>query len=477
MTSTIKKVSAKIGGIGKAIKNNEYISDVKTLLFTKVLPEDGYHKEIEKDLKDAIKPGVKFGLSVLLVGFLFFIVWGGLAPLDSAAIAEGLVVLSGNHKKIQHLEGGVVEKINVTDGQEVQEGEVLMELNDTAAKARLQISESQRTLALAVEIRLIAEQKGLDELRYSEEDFDFGNQEVVKSVETQFSLFQVRRSVIKGKINVLNEKINQYQEEIMGLEARLVSSVSQQESLKDELKDTEALFAKGLALKPRLFELRRRNDEIVGNVSEIKSRIASARQTIAETRLEILNTENNFQSQVAEEYKENHVKLLELTEQVHAAQDVLTRTKIKSPAKGIVTDLKYHTIGGVIPQGQEIMDIIPTEDHLIVEAKVMTKDIDSIYVGLVAKIQLGAYKARLVPRIDGKVIYIAADKLIDQQQGYPYYIVRISVDPAQIANLTYDVKLAPGMPASVFIVKGERTFLEYLISPIRDSFFRAFKEQ
>lgn len=477
MTSTFKKAAAKVGQIARSVKSIEYIDDVRTLLFAKNAVESGYHKEIEKELKDAIRPGIKFGLLVLLVSFLFFIVWGGLAPLDSAAIAEGLVVLSGSHKTIQHLEGGVVEKINVEDGQEVNEGDVLMELNDTAAKARLQITESQKILSQAIEVRLNAEQKGLDELVFPEEKFNFANPEVTKSVETQISLFQVRRSVVKGKIDVLNEKIHQYQEEIIGLDARLVSSLSQQLSLKEELKSTEDLFAKGLALKPRLYELRRRNDEVVATVSEVKSRIASSKQTIAEARLEILNAENQFQSQVAEEYKENHSHLLELAEQENAARDVLTRTKIKSPVTGVVTDLQFHTIGGVIPQGQKIMDIVPANDKLIVEAKVLTKDIDSIHIGLVTKIQLGAYKAKLVPRLDGKVIYIAADKLIDQQRGTHYYVVRIEVDPKQIANLTYEIKLAPGMPATVFIVKGERTFLQYLISPIRDSFYRAFKEQ
>jgi len=151
------------------------------------------------------------------------------------------------------------------------------------------------------------------------------------------------------------------------------------------------------------------------------------------------------------------------------------RSEIKSPVDGVVTDMQYHTIGGVIASGHKILDIIPQDGNLIVEAKVKLQDIDSIYPGLLAKVQLGAYKSRLVPRIEGKVIYVSADKSTDQQ-GNSFYITRIEIDEEQFNRLSATIKLHPGMPVTVFIVKGTRTFLEYLISPIRDSFFKAFKE-
>lgn len=472
----LKKLKNKFRKVKHFIDSVEYVKDFKRFMTAATVEDAGYKYVVESDLRKAIKPGVKFGMYTIGFGILFFIIWGGLAPLDSAAIAEGVITLSGKRKTIQHLEGGVIEKIDVIDGQEVKAGMVLIELNSTAAKARLQVIDGQLVYIDAIEARLKAEQEGKEEIVFDPQLFDLSKDEIKKIVETQQTLFDVRKEVRKGHVNVLNERIGQYTEQLKALEIKLKTMESQKLSLEEELENLESLFKKGLALKPRLLEMRRQVDSATSAVAEINSNIFSAKESISEAKLQILNVDNEFQKEVASEFKENHTRLLEMNEQYNAAYDVLQRTKIAAPNDGIVTDLQYHTIGGVIGPGSKILDIIPQDDKLIVEAKVRSQDIDSVHVGLVAKVQLGAFKSRIVPRLDGRVIYVSADATVDQHSGQSYYIARIEIDQRELNSLNLDLKLSPGMPASVFIVKGTRTFLQYLLSPIRDSFFRAFKE-
>lgn len=472
----IKKIKHLFKTSKRILLGTEYIKDFKRFMTATSAEEAGYKYVIESDLRKAIQPGIKFGLFTIGFGLLFFIIWGGLAPLDSAAIAEGMITLSGKRKTIQHLEGGIIEKINIIDGQEVKTGTVLIELNSASARARLQVVEGQLLYTNAIDVRLKAEQDGAAELNFDPAIFDMNNPEVKKIIESQKNLFDVRKEVSKGHVNVLNERIGQYTEQVTSLEVKLRSTESQKKSLEEELANTEALFKKGLALKPRVLEMKRQLDSITGALAEIQSNIFGSKEAIAEAKLQILNIENEFQKDVAAEYKENHTHLLELTEQYNAAYDVLERTKIISPYDGVITDLQYHTIGGVISPGSKIMEIIPQDDKLIVEAKVRSQDIDSIHVGLNAKVQLGAFKSRLVPRLEGRVIYVSADTVTDQQSGQAFYIARVEIDQRELKALNLDIKLYPGMPASIFIVKGTRTFLQYLISPIMDSFFRAFKE-
>lgn len=460
----------------KIVLNTEYIKDFKRFMTATSIDDAGYKYVQQNDLKKAITPSLKIGLTGMAIGLFLFVVWGGLAPLDSAAIAEGVVTLSDKKKTIQHLEGGIIDKIEVIEGQEVKAGTLLIELNSAAAKARLQVIDGQLIYIEATEVRLKAEQENASELIFNSEKFDMNNPDVVKIIQSQKNLFNVRKAVSNGQVNVLNERIAQYEQQIVGLEVKLKSTQSQKQSLEEELANTEALFKKGLALKPRVLEIKRQLDSAVGAVADIQSNIFGAKEAASEAKLQILNVDNEFQKEVASEFKENHNHLLELTEQYNAAIDVLNRTKIISPYDGIITDLQYHTVGGVISPGAKILDVIPQDDKLIVEAKVRPQDIDSLYVGLTAKVQLSAYKSRLVPRLDGRVTYISADIVQDPQTGMAFYITRVEIDQRQLNDLNIDIKLYPGMPASVFIVKGTRTFLQYMLSPIRDSFFRAFKE-
>jgi HlyD family type I secretion membrane fusion protein len=260
------------------------------------------------------------------------------------------------------------------------------------------------------------------------------------------------------------------------LEFQLTAAQSQEKNYAAEIASTQELLKKGLAHRPRLMELKRAHDEFTGRIGNITSAIAGARQEITQLNIKLIAIKNDFHHKVSDEIKDNHRIILELDEKYTAAKDTLERTEIKAPVDGIVSELKHFTIGGVIPPGQNIMDIVPADDKLIIEAQVPTQDIDSIYPGMLAKVQFSAFKARTVPRVEGKVIYIAPDRHVDERGGAPYYLVRIEVDDKEFDKLTANVKLYPGMPATVFIIKGTRTMLQYLLSPLMDSFYRSFKE-
>lgn len=479
MKTVMHKIKIKSEAFLRSVVRAEYLKALILFLTAKTPAESGVNPEHVKELKEAIRPAVKFGLGVVGFGFLFFIVWGGLAPLDQAAVAQGVITVAGSNKTIQHKEGGIITSINVKDGDVVKENDILMLISDTETKASMQIITSQLNFSSAIQSRLKAQQAYADKIAWDDEGLDYSDPKITEIIETQERLFNATMNQVKAEQSVLDERILQLKEKITGLEKQLKSTQSQIRTLGDDIKVQEDLAKKGLALQPRVREYRRSLDEQIGREAQVKAEIASSNEQIAEVNLKKVSLDQELQSKVAAEMKENHSRLLELTEKYNAAKDALDRTTVRAPMAGTVTDLQFHTIGGVVAPGHKIMDIVPLDAKLIVEARVQTQDIESVYPGLLTRIQLGAYKARLVPRIDGKVIYVSPDRLVDNtpQGQMGYYIVRIEIDQSSIDKLATDIVLTPGMPASVFIVKGERTFLQYLISPIRDSFFKAFKEQ
>ncbi len=456
----------------KLLKRNNY-----AISLLKYIKEGGREENSTNNLKEYIAAPLRFGFVIIILGLAFFVVWGSFAPLDSASIADGIITVAGNRKTIQHLEGGVIEEILVRDGQRVKEGDVLLTLNDSHPKAQLKMIMSQLNFANAVRARLNAELNNSNQLTWDDEAFDFSDSQVEQILTTQANLFRYRRDEFLANQSIVNERITQNHNEIVSLQIRKKSLQTQKALVSEELEGLETLLEKGLALRSRTLEMRRALNDISASIAETDTKIAAAKESIAENNLKFLNIQNERQKEIAKETKENHSQILELMEKYKAMHDTLERTKIKAPVTGEVTDLKYHTIGGVISSGQKILDIVPDDSTLIIEAKVKTQDIESMYPGLIAKVQLNAYKNRLVPRLEGKVIYVAADAVADPHNGQLHYVARIEIDDNQIAQLNADIKLYPGMPATVFIVKGTRTFLQYLVSPITDSFYKAFKEK
>ncbi|MBS0236085.1 MAG: HlyD family type I secretion periplasmic adaptor subunit [Proteobacteria bacterium] len=453
----------------------DIINDLRLIFQEKETPQV---QEYTDDLLRYIKRPLKFVFTTIAIICGIFLLWGVLAPLDNAAIAQGYIALSGNRKTIQHQEGGVIEAIYVEDGRSVEAGDVLLQLNDTAARAREHIALSQLRTEKTLYMRLIAERDNLETPDFKDPDLDMNLPEVQQLIKTQTDLFNNRRKAVHGQLDVLKQRVIQQETVVDGLTAQQKSMQAQDKLIREELKNIKALYDRGLALQSRLLEVQRAKEDILGRLGEVAANIARAKETVAEANLQLINVENDYMREVNDALKDAQTKVQELQEQHRAAAEVLSRTSIKAPNAGIITNLDFHTIGGVIPPGSHILDIIPQDDKLIIEAKISPRDIESVKVGLTTRVQLSAYKTRLVPRIEGKVTYISADRLSEQNNpAMPYYyLAKIEIGEEELRRINYEVKLYPGMPADVFIVKGERTFLQYLFSPIIESFHKAFKE-
>ncbi len=430
---------------------------------------------------DAVRGPLRVGCWIMLGIFGIGLGWGALAPIDSAAIAHGSIALESNKKTVQHLEGGMVSEILVKEGDRVAQGQKLVVLNDTASASGRDIIQRDLWDARAAVTRLTAERDEAQTLEFDpalQQTAD-ADPELQKMLDTQRNLFASSREAYQARLGMLDQRIEQSKQEIEGLQSQIEGATNQLSLLDEETEALRKLVKKGYAPKPRLLALERQAEELKGNKGQYQASIAKAEQVMAETRLEIANTRNEYANKNAGDLREAQGKVSDLQEKLRAASDVAKRTVITAPVAGIITGLKTHTIGGVIAPGEAIMDIIPQDDMLVVEAKVQPNDIDVVHAGLEAKVMLTAYKARTTPKLKGKVTQVSADKFTDGQgtQATSYYLARVEVDKDELAKLEKPVELTPGMPADVLVKTGERSFLHYLFQPILDSMHKAFREE
>lgn len=425
----------------------------------------------------SLRRTVVAGLVTVVLAFGGFLGWGFFARLDSAAIAPGVVTVDSHRKTVQHLEGGIVREVLVREGQRVAAGQVLIRLDTTQAEAVLGQVDSQYWAALARAARLRGEQEDRRSLTFLAELLaEAARQRAVAAVlETEQRLFEARWEALDGTIAVQRKRIAQLEEEIVALEAQARATADQLRLTREEMAGVRSLVAKGYERRPRLLELERTVAELEGRLGELKANLAKARQGIAAAELEIINTQNTRRTEIADQLQETQTLLGDLADRRRAALDVLARKEVVAPQDGLVVNLQVHTPGGVILAGMPLMDIVPLNDDLIIEAMVDPADIDVVRVGLPAHVRLTAYKQRQVPMVDGEVIHVSADKITDERTGKPYFLARVRLAPDALEGLAR-VELYPGMPAEVVMVTGERRAIDYFISPITDSMNRAFRE-
>jgi HlyD family secretion protein len=403
-------------------------------------------------------------------------IWSVFAPLESAAVGSGQVEAESFRKRIEHLEGGIIGQILVHDGDAVRPGQVLVRLDDTKARTALLGLRGQYWDALAGEARLLAERNGAAEIAFPEALLQSRDPAAATVIAGQRKIFETRRSLLKTKSDLYRQRIAEVNEEIGGYTAQEAAAIRRIAFAEEEIADLKKLLEKGLAQKPRLLELQRDHADIEGKRGDLVAQIAKAKQTIAENEVNILNLENDTQKEVASDLRDAQKKIHELAEQIEAAEYVLTRIEVRSPEAGVVTDLKFHTPGGVVQPGDRLMYLVPQEDRLIITVQLKPEDINVVHPGLSASVRLLPYKQRRTPQIEGTVTYVSADKLVDKKTNQPYYAARIRLDAEMLAKMP-EVELVPGMPVEAMIRTGERTVAFYALSPVLDSFHRAFREK
>lgn len=429
--------------------------------------------EIEKP---PVRTVVTIGAAIVAVFFGIFGVWAAVAPLNTAAIASGEVTVESKRKTVQHFEGGIVREILVRDGDGVKPGQVLVRLERTQAQAVLSLVEGRHLAARTLAARLIAERDGADSLVFPPDLTARAADPAYRAaMEGQRRIFNARREALSSKIALLRKRDSQVRIEIRGLRAQLRADDRQLALIEEELSGIRSLVKRGLVAKPRLLALERRAAEIGGNRGRNLSAISRAQQSMGETRLKIEDVKAARTNEVVRELRDVEAQLDDLKERLSASGDVLTRTEIRAPIAGTVVGLKIATTGGVIGAGEAIMDIVPADDRLIVEAKVSPQDIDVVRPGLPAQVRFTALSQRTSVPVDGDVISVSADRLADQFTPEGYYLARVALLPDVHKSLG-GVRLQPGMRAEVMIVTGANTALGYFMKPVASSFNRAFRE-
>lgn len=420
---------------------------------------------------------IKFGLVLFIFIFGFVGVWAATAPLSSAAVAMGKVVLNQNKKTIQHLEGGIVAEIFVQEGDKVEAGDPLVRLSDINAKAKLDILRMQVNTARAAEARLLAIRDGKQTPDFHRDLIAQSKDEDMRDLlQAQTRLFASQQLAFQGQLDVMSQRVKQLEDEIKGLQSRKRASERQLQLIEDEIGSVRELVNRGLAQKPRLLSLQRDKAELEGSIGEFTSLIAKSGQSIGENKIQMINLRTERINEVMEELSTTQDTIADVEERLRAARDVMNRIIVMAPQSGTVTGLMVHTIGGVISPGDPIMDIVPQDDELIIEARVLPTDIDIVYAGLDARVRLSAFKVREVPMLNGKVKHVSADSFIDKSSGEQFYTARIKVNDGELDALE-GVELYPGMPADVLVVTGAKTPLQYLLDPLSSYALKAMREQ
>jgi HlyD family secretion protein len=405
--------------------------------------------------------------------------WAATTKIAGAVIAEGSLVVDSNIKKVQHPTGGVVSELDVREGDRVKEGQLLVRLDKTQSLAQLMLLSKGLDEYLARQARLEAERDNASDLivpaslRFRADD---GSNDAAKAIAGERNFFHLRSQAMASKRSQLEQRIAQLQEEIKGLEGQTQSKKDELDLIDRELAGVNELLHKNLVPVSRATALERDKARLEGENSELLGSIAQRKGKISETELQIFELEQDQQSEVAKDLSDVRGKIIEVEEKRTSAEDQFKRTDIRAPQDGVVQHLNIHTIGGVVAQGETIMEIVPDNDALKVEVKVAPHDIDKVWRGQPVMLRFTSFNARETPQIKGEVSLVSADLTTEQRTGASYYVVEISPSANELSRLG-DVKLVPGMPVEAFVETGERTVLSYLVKPLRDQIMRGFREK
>jgi len=420
----------------------------------------------------------RIGLIILLVTFVVFGLWAVLAPLGGAALAPGVVVVQSHRKTVQHLEGGIVKRLLVREGDTVSRGDVLLELDDTQSGAEMGIVRGQYITARALEARLIAERDGGAAVVYDKTWQGSDDPHIRDVVRGQNQIFLARKNTHDGERAVLGQRVGQLHSQVEGLMQLKSSKQALMASYKEEIGDLEELLKDGFADKRRLREFERSYAQSLGDIADLSARIAGIKIKVGETELQALQIDKEFQQEVASGLGEVQSTIFELREKTQVLSDRVRRAQVLAPVDGMVVGLSVHTEGGVIAPGSPLMDIVPQNEGLMVEAQVEPLDIDRVKPGMRAEVRFSAFARANTPVFEGEVITLSADRLIDEVTGMPYFLARINLTPESEASLDEieSLYLIPGMPAEVLIKTGDRTLFKYLAQPFSNMFARSFIE-
>lgn len=424
------------------------------------------------------RPIIILGFSVIFITFGVFGGWAAVAKLDAGVVAPGTISFEGDRKVVQHLEGGIVEEVLVREADMVAEGQPLVRLNSVEARSNLQVVEFRRDLARVIEARLLAERYLKDSFELPEHmqqsELPRGLQE---AIDDQRGLFEDRGMILQSQTEILNSRIEQTQEQIRGLEQQKGALERRFENYKQLIDRMEEGVKKGLIQNNILAQRQDEYIQIEADLGQIISQIAQAKNTISETKLQVLQVSQEYRERANTELDAVRTELSELEERVKVATDVLDRTVIVAPAAGSIQNVQVNNVNSVVRPGETLMEIAPEDEALIFTARVSPVDIDNVLEGLETEVRFSSIPARLTPIVLGRVENVSRDVITPENPNeMPYYLAKIDIDPVDIPDETRE-KITAGMPVDVVITTGERTVMNYLTSPLMDAVRKSLLEE
>ncbi|MEK8029265.1 HlyD family type I secretion periplasmic adaptor subunit [Ideonella sp. DXS29W] len=413
---------------------------------------------------DVARP-MRFGFGALALGLAVTVWWAAAVPLAEGIPADGVVKTEGSRRSVQHPRGGTVKDILVRDGDVVRQGQPLIRLDDTEAKAKVGMIEARWWPSLALEARLLAERDGLDHIPFAPELRDSTAEGAIEAIHAQQRLFEARRTAVSQDDAAQQAAVDSLRAYGHGLKDQTASREEQIRSLNEELKTWRELQSQGYVARARLFEIERNLMALQGQYSQDVGTLSRVEGSVAETEAKRVQRQSELRRDIEAQLTEVQARIAELREQRAALQDELARCTLSAPVDGTVVDLAVHTVGGVAAGGQKLLDIVPNRESMVVEAQVPVRLSDGLVNGLAAQVRFTSRDQRLTKPADGQVVYVAADRSADMQNPDGWYLVRVVVPPPALKEAGV-ASLQPGMPAQVMITTGHRSMLAYLVDPL-----------
>jgi HlyD family type I secretion membrane fusion protein len=418
------------------------------------------------------------GAAIIGVLVLGLGLWAALTPLASGISAPGEVKVEANLKTIRHREGGVVRQILVQEGQLVKAGQTLITFDDTDTKAAYDVLQNQSDILLAQSARAEAEASGKPVIEWPAQlTSRSSDPRLAGLMRDQQFLFDTRLQLFQSQSSVLDQRLDQIQNQIVGDQAQVDSVQDQSKLTDDEMGGYKTLYAKGYAPRQLILRYQRSMSELAGKRGSLIADIARLRQQQGETRMQMATMRDQRHTQAADELREAQAKLADVLPRLTAATSAQNATVVRSPSEGYIFNLTQFTPGGASNPGEVLMQVVPANSPLFIQAMIKPQDVETVRVGMDARVRILALNPRWHHPMDAKVVMLAPDKTSNEKTGASFYRVDLRIDPKELTKLKKDERITPGMPASVMLVSGKRTLLGFLVSPITDTLEHALREQ
>lgn len=432
---------------------------------------------LDVDRADQPWPLIRAGLLGIVLLVLSISAWVWVAPLSGAVIGLGVVKVDMNRKTVQHQEGGIVGEILVRDGSKVEAGQTLIVLKDVRVDASNELVRTQLDVELAKAARLSTEETGASVITFPPELTTRGSDpRVAELLRHENSVFRVRREALANQLTLIRNQVGEARNEIRARGAQVKADDEAIKFQHEELAQNQLLAEQGFVSKTRLLVLQREAAQHESRRAEGASELARAQQKVSDLELRAETLLSTFKQEASNELRQSTATIFELRERLRPALDAEQRQRITAPISGEVVDLKVTSVGGVIAPRDPILDIVPDNSILLVEARVRPEDISYVHPDAKADVRLTAFRQRITPTVEGRVSYISADRLVDKTNNAPYYVVQVRVSLEELRKAG-DLKLQAGMPAEIFIQTTPRNALQFLLDPVMGFLQRSMREQ